>query len=192
MTELATRNLVSGTARLSGAAVSFLTIGFGVALGTKVGGLFVHAIPARLAARPDLPFLAPALVVLDALCFVVLFRAQFRDTLFIVIACALAFGGARSGASGLGPELGMFLGALAVGIAANIYARIALRPATVLLVPGMLVLVPGSLGFRSVSEMLERDVISGAQIAFSVLLVAVSLVAGLLLSNVVVSPRRAL
>src|SRR5262249_54283529 len=36
MTELATRNLISGTARLTGAILVFLQIGFGVALGSQI------------------------------------------------------------------------------------------------------------------------------------------------------------
>jgi uncharacterized membrane protein YjjP (DUF1212 family) len=41
MTELSTRHLVSGTARLTGAFVLFLTIGFGVALGARISGALV-------------------------------------------------------------------------------------------------------------------------------------------------------
>jgi uncharacterized membrane protein YjjP (DUF1212 family) len=191
MTELATRNLVSGTARFAGATVVFLTIGFGVALGSRFGALFVRHVPTvRAVPAPD--WLEAAMLVADALAFVVLFRAHARDALWIVIACVLAFGGARTGANALGPELGIFVGALAVGVAANLYARVALRPAIVPLVPGILVLVPGSLGFRSVEKMLEKDVVTATEIAFSAALVAVSLVAGLLVANVVVSPRRAL
>jgi uncharacterized membrane protein YjjP (DUF1212 family) len=49
LTELATRNLVSGTARLAGAATTFLAIGFGLALGAKIAPLAagrVLALPA--------------------------------------------------------------------------------------------------------------------------------------------------
>jgi uncharacterized membrane protein YjjB (DUF3815 family) len=39
MTELVTRHLASGTARLRGAFITFLAIAFGVALGNRVGGV---------------------------------------------------------------------------------------------------------------------------------------------------------
>ena len=54
MTELSTRHLASGTARLTGAFSVFLGLGFGVALGTR---LIVAVLgPAPLVATPDLPW----------------------------------------------------------------------------------------------------------------------------------------
>ena len=47
-------------------------------------------------------------------------------------------------------------------------------------------------GFRSISELMNEDILSGVQSAFSVAVVAISLVAGLLLANVVLPPRRPL
>jgi len=63
------------------------------------------------------------------------------------------------------------------------------RPAQILHVPGVLLLVPGTIGFRSVSAMLERQVVSGIETAFTMIFIATALVAGLLVANVVV-PRR--
>jgi uncharacterized membrane protein YjjB (DUF3815 family) len=56
-------------------------------------------------------------------------------------------------------------------------------------VPGLLILVPGTIGFRSFASLIDRDVITGVDTLFTMLLVAISLVAGLLLSNVLVPPR---
>ena len=64
------------------------------------------------------------------------------------------------------------------------------RIAMVPLVPGLLLLVPGSMGLRSMTSMLERDVVSGIDTAFAMILVSVSLVAGLLMANASVPPRR--
>ena len=64
------------------------------------------------------------------------------------------------------------------------------RPAPVVLVPGILLLVPGSIGYRSLSSLLERDTIAGIDTAFTMVLTAVSLVAGLLLAGVLVPPPR--
>ena len=55
-----------------------------------------------------------------------------------------------------------------------------------------MVLVPGGVGFRSVSSLLRRDVVAGVGTAFSMVLVAAALAGGLLLASLVVSPRRAL
>ena len=54
----------------------------------------------------------------------------------------------------------MFLGALTVGVASNWYSRLMDHPAIITQVPGILLLVPGSMGFRSVASFLRRDVIA--------------------------------
>jgi uncharacterized membrane protein YjjP (DUF1212 family) len=189
MTELATRNLVSGTARLTLAAVAFLEIAFGVALAeqvmARVFGATPVVVPAALPAWTE-----PAALAVAALAVGVLFHVHPRSLPGVSVACVGAFYGARLGAVLLGPELGAFVGGFGVAVAANAYARIADRPALVPLVPGILLLVPGSLGYRSLSAMLADDVITGIDTAFAMILVAVSLVAGLLVANAVVSPRR--
>ena len=52
------------------------------------------------------------------------------------------------------------------------------------LVPGILLLVPGSIGYRSMSSLMERDTVAGIATAFTMVLTAVSLVAGLLIAGV--------
>lgn len=191
MNELATRNLVSGSARLTAAAMVFLQIAFGVALG---GRLFEASFgPPTLHAPTPLP-LWTEIVALVAACagLVVLFRAPARVAPWILLAAAMGFWGARGGATFLGTEIGICAGAFLVGIVGNSYARIARRPSAVLIVPGVLLLVPGSLGFKSLSLLLQHDPVSAISAAFSMVLAAVSIVAGLLVANVTVSPRRPL
>lgn len=189
MTELATRNLVSGTARLTAAAIVFLEIAFGVALAEQVMTRWLGAATA-IAPVPLPIWTEPIALLVAAVSIAVLFQTHPRSVPAVVVACVAAFYGARLGAWLVGPQLGAGIGAFIVGAGANAYARLADRPATVPLVPGILLLVPGSLGFRSLSAMVERDVVTGIDTAFAMILVAVSLVAGLLMANAAISPRR--
>jgi len=182
MSELSTKHLVSGTARLAGAVTLYLTITFGAAVGNHFAGRLVGPM---LGGDPVLLpewTLAAALLV-SPLAFVILFRAHARDAAWIVIAGFLGFAGANLGAAELGPELGVFVGAFAVGAAGNLYGRILKRPAQVLVVPGILMLVPGSVGFRSLTSLMDREVMLGVETAFTAVLMAVSLAAGLLVAN---------
>jgi uncharacterized membrane protein YjjB (DUF3815 family) len=190
MTELATRNLVSGTARLAGAAGTFLAIGFGVALGTRVGEGLLGGLPT---VRPaPLPLWTVWLALLVApLALTVLLRAPLRDIAWIELAGVLAFGGARLGTQLLGAELGAFLGAFVVAAAGNVYARALDRPSAVPLVPALLLLVPGALGFQSMSSLIDRQTMSGVETAFRMVLVAISLAVGLLSGQLLVPPRGA-
>ena len=189
MIELATRNLVAGTARLAWVALIFLEITFGVVLGLQAGRLFdgnvINAAPIAL------PLWTEYLALLVApLAFSVRFFARPRDIVWIVVACIVSYGGARLGAYLSDPTLGSFFGAFCASVAANTFARITGRPAVALLAPAILILVPGSIGFGSVSSFLERNVVSGVEAAFDMVLVAMSIVIGYLIGKAVVPARK--
>lgn len=191
--ELASRHLSSGTARLMSALTVLVSIGFGVALGTR---LAEFAFPETLGAiQPITPLPEWTLYLAVALAPValsVLFKAHPKDTPALVASGMIAFLGARLGMLTLGPELGACIGAGLMGLFANLYSRVARRPSAVPSTVGVMLLVPGSLSFQSVSSFLEHDALSGVETAFTTVLVAMSLVVGFLLANVALPPRRAL
>ena len=86
----------------------------------------------------------------------------------------------------------MFLGGLLLGALANLYARYMHRPGAVIREPGIILLVPGSVGFRSVSYLFERDTTLGMDSFILLITLLISLVAGLLFGDLLVSPRRSL
>jgi uncharacterized membrane protein YjjP (DUF1212 family) len=191
MTELATRNLVSGTARLMGALLILVELGFGVALGQQLAQLLTVAPPPP-GSGPMWAWTELVALPIATAGFAILFETRRQDLCWFMGSGMLGYIGGRLGAGWLGAELGAFVGALVVGAASNMFARWLDRPATILLVPGIILLVPGSIGFRSMTAMIEHDVIGGVGGAFTMILVAAALVAGLLFANVLVSPRRAL
>lgn len=195
MREVATGHLAAGSARSVGAAATFLALGCGIALGDHVATtLGSHgALVLRAATHHPLPaFTEPLALLVAALAFVVLFQADRRDLPVIVLAAAIAWGGARLGTALLDARLAPLLGATALGVAGNAFARLRDRPAAIVVVPGLILLVPGSLGARSLSALLSDDVVGGVETAFTMAFVAAALVCGLLLANAIVTPRRAL
>jgi len=123
---------------------------------------------------------------------VVLFRARPGDVGSILVAALLAYALARFGSESMGPEIGAALGAFGVGSFSNLIARWRYQPAAISLLPGLLLLVPGSVGFRSLHAMLQNDVLSGIETGFAMALIAISLVTGLSLANLVFPSRRLL
>jgi uncharacterized membrane protein YjjB (DUF3815 family) len=174
-----------------GALTILVSIGIGIALGRKIlemsGAASVGVTP-----EPPAEWTLWAALAVIAIPLVVLFRARWRDAWIIALAAVIAFVGARSGTVLLGPELGVGLGAFLVAVLGNVYARMLNRPAVVAAVPGILLLVPGAIGMRSVTAFTAHDAVEGIELAFTTLMVAVALVAGLLLANVAVPPRKAL
>jgi uncharacterized membrane protein YjjB (DUF3815 family) len=85
----------------------------------------------------------------------------------------------------------MFVAAFTVALASSAFERWRRRPAPVVLVPGILLLVPGSIGYRSMTSLMSGNTVAGIDTAFTMILTAVSLVAGLLIAGVVApEPRR--
>jgi uncharacterized membrane protein YjjP (DUF1212 family) len=190
MTELATQHLSSGTARFSGALVVFLTVTFGTAIGARVAELALG--PAiDVPPVPSGPWAEVVALLVAPVALAVLFRAPLGAAPAIVGVGVLGYVGGRLGSEWISPELGMFAGTLAAGLAARAWSRSSGRPETVALAPAILLLVPGSIGYRSFSSLLGGDAILGVEAAFRMVLVAFSLVAGLLVANAVLPLRRA-
>lgn len=189
--ELATRNLVAGTARMMSAFTVLVSIGFGVAMGTKLGHM---AFPGPIVSeRSELaPWTLWLAIAISPLALSVLFKARPKDIPALMVSGAIAYVGARYGREQLGPELGVCVGAAAMGLYANAYSRWARHPAAVPAMVGVMLLVPGSLSFRSVTSFLAHDAVGGLETAFTAVLIAMALVVGFLLSNVALPPRRAI
>ena len=189
MGELSTGHLASGTARAAGAFIIFLGIGFGTALGTRIAetAFGAAAVVAPGGLPPEAMWIALAG---SALAFAVLLQADRRDIPWIVLGAAVSIFASRLGARAVGPELGPFFGSFGVAVAGWAFSARTTRPASVVVAPGVLVLVPGSVGFRSIAALMDEHVVAGIDTAFTALFTAIALVVGLLVANVVLPARR--
>ncbi len=190
MTELATRNLIAGTARLMAAVIVLLQLVVGVAIGSKLGDALVIVHVSEPAQLPS--WVKWVALVASALGMAIIVQAQRRSFSWILAASVVGYLGTGIGTEWLDEQMGVLVGAFFVGVMGNIFARLMERPAQVVHVPATLLLVPGSMGFRGVSALLGRDTLSGVGTVFEMFVVAIAIVAGLLIANAVVSPRRSL
>lgn len=191
MQELALGHLVSGTARMTGAILTLLQMGLGVALGTRLVDALTHPIPTKLpATMPD--WTAPVAIAFVALSCTVLYLGRLRDFLTVLPMSFVAYFASRYGQIWLGPEVGAAIGALLLGICANAVSRRLDQPTAIAIIPALLLLVPGSLGFRSLQSLMADDVTAGIAAGFSTFMVAIAIVSGLLVANMLVVSRRLL
>lgn len=189
VTELAQGNAVSGTSKFALASVTFLMMAFGIAIGGKVDLLILGET--ILGAEPEaLPYWTAVVAwCVVPLSFVVLFQAHPRDTHWVFVSGILAFHVSSYAGAHLGYEMGAFTSALVLALYGNIHARYFRRPSSLTLVPGIMLLVPGSLGFRSLQALLNHQTLPGLETAFTMIMVAVALVAGLIFAGILVPPR---
>ncbi len=189
LTELAVGHLSAGVARMSGALVSLATLFVGAILVWRLLDRFQPQMGPRLPLASDWQWVALAVA---PVAFAIVFRAAWRQ--WPVIALVSVLGVVVSWAAGprFGIEVASFLGALSVGCGSNLYARIRDIPALVPQTPGMLILVPGSLGYRSLSALSQQQTVEAVQYGFEMVVIASSLVGGLIVSNVIIPPKRIL
>lgn len=188
LTELAMGHLSAGVARLAGAIASLLTLVVGVAISWRILSDF-RQLPSGYAWQLPSWVWYVALITAPA-AFAILFRARIAQWPVIFAVSLAGFLASLFGGRTLGLEAGPFLGAFAVGIGANLYARVANRPALAVLTPGMVLLVPGSIGYRSFMFLIDRETIAGVDFAFTMLIVAMSMVGGLLAANAALPAKR--
>lgn len=188
LAELATQNLVSGTARLSGTLTVFIQLAFGSALAAELSNrLGLQVSEHTLEPVPLWSIWVAAGVA--ALALVPLFSARVKDFGWFLLSALTAFTTVFFASKALGSSLGAFAGAITVGIMAKLVTRFRDIPGAMIMMPGFIILVPGAVGYRSILALVEKDMIAGLSTAFDVAVIGISLVAGFLISSMVPLPK---
>lgn len=185
LSEIATGHRMTGTGGLVTAATTLLHLGFGVALGTRIGALVFGAAPVA-AATPFPAWHLPISTIVFAGTLLVALQIRARWLPAVIAGCTAAVVGEQVGGAWLGPDLGGAFGALCVALVAGLFARLSGRHAATVQVPGLLVLVPGTIGFRAVQALVGQDVQGGVESAFAMVLAATGLAGGTLLGAALV------
>lgn len=189
VSELSSQHLVSGVARFAGALTVLLKLTFGAVAGSEVANAF-H-VPLR-AVRPSANpvWVEGAALLCGALSYTLLLRPHKRHRWLVMGAAVLGYTSARVGSESFGPQFGVFLAGLVVAASSNLFARLKNRPSALMRIPGILLLVPGSVGFRSLFFVFDGHVMEGLNTASSLVVLLTTLVAGLLFGDLLVPPRR--
>ena len=188
--ELTSRHLMSGTARFAGALMVIVTLTIGTAIALGIADA-VGIVPHVRALRPQPEWVVWSALGVAAYAFAVLFRAQRRDYPWVMGAVIAGYLISRFVGEWLGPPAGVFLAALAATAAGNAYARWFKRPGALLRLPGIIILVPGSISLRGVISLVQtQDIGAGEAAAMAALNTLMALLAGLIFGNLLVTARR--
>ena len=191
--ELASQQLTSGTTRFAGALTVLLKMTFGAVAASHVVGLLGWEPVAN--AGSSLPAWMPYLTLLaGSFAFAVLFKASRRDVLLVMASVWLGYAATRFAATLPSAQnnalpTGVFFAGMVVTAVSNAYGRYFNRPGSLVRVPGIILLVPGSLGFRGFNFAFAHDVMLGLDTAFAVIAALIALVAGILVVFLFIPPR---
>ncbi len=190
MNELTSRHLVSGTARFAGAMTTILKLTIGTAIALSLAQ-FSGLDPIVCASRPQPDWVVWCALAIGAYAFAVLFRAHRRDYPLVMAAAAAGYLISRFGGEAFGAPAGVFLAALAMTAVGNLYARWSNRPGALVRLPGIIMLVPGSIALRGVISLVQaQDIGAGQDAAMAALNTLMALLAGLMFGNLLAPARR--
>ena len=182
MSELATQNYLAGTGRLTGAVILLFLMGAGLAIGTALSqAVWPLAVPGSVTPLPAW-VIWPAVAILGVSLLAVL-QAPLSSLPVSIGACLLAWAAYSLTSAVLGNVVGAFSGALAVGVAGHLYQWLSGRPAVLVETPGLITLVPGSLGFRGLHALMQQESVVGINLMTDMLTTGAVLAVGLLLAD---------
>ncbi|CEI86673.1 hypothetical protein RMCBS344292_01105 [Rhizopus microsporus] len=193
--ELSARNLVSGSIHLVYALIYVLFLAFGIGYGCSIWRLSHPDVDLNVlgACQNSLnPYWTFLFLPLSTIGLGTVYGADVHQWFPMVLDSAVGYSvyyfvdKYTHSSAVITPSVGAF----ALGLFGNLYARVTKRLAFVPLMGGTIILVPGSIGVRGAISLFDgSNVESGSSFVFQVLGIALSLTLGLFLANLVVYPK---
>lgn len=186
--ELTARNLVCGSARLASAILSLMLLAFGIVTGTRLA-------TATLGRQVDVEAQSlPAWLVIPAtfvasVAFGITMRIRWQPKLWtIVLLCsAVAVATTKYGERVFGESATAFVGALAVSLLTNVYAKIFRDgKAVAATMISITLLVPGSLGVRGLTALFQGFTDEGIRFVASMFVIGLQIAVGVTVGNLFV------
>jgi uncharacterized membrane protein YjjB (DUF3815 family) len=97
-----------------------------------------------------------------------------------------------AGNSLLDSNLGNLAGTIFAVVVANLWARKTGRPSAIVLIPAIVLMVGGTVGFRGLATMAQGELLMGAQQFLQMFVVAATILAGILIGYTIVRPEPGL
>ncbi|MEO0442483.1 MAG: threonine/serine exporter family protein [Pseudomonadota bacterium] len=192
LSEIAARNLVSGSARVVDGVMSLFKLYFGALLGLALAQLLWPASAFSTTSIVPLWTVWIAVIVL-ALSLIIIFRIRVNDITWAILSAYIAFGVTYWSGLFLGSTLGAFCGALALGLYSNLFSRLQNLPSSLVMLPGLFLLVPGSKVYIGLNQAVSGKVIlATTDVGAQVFLIFMSLVGGLIFADAILPTKKRL
>ncbi|KAJ1829069.1 pheromone-regulated protein prm10 [Coemansia sp. RSA 2599] len=194
--ELSSRHMIAGTVRIFYALLLAFIIAYGLLIGVEIYN--------KMAGRPVLDGSLLDLsqcqgltkwswfgtFPLGIISIAVLVNIHWRHWASVTFIAGICYGifwlfKFHLGLDDLAPVVASF----ALGLVANLWSRFTGQTAYMILLPGEMFLVPGSVGVRGFSSLLSKEGAQGAQLALQMITTCLSIMMGLFASSFVIYPQ---
>ena len=189
--ELVTKHVASGLYNLKAGLITLIK----QIAGAIIGGTIAAALVTLTAAEPQAPVDQKWMILYFPLLLVGLalaFQVSRRDLPWSVLISGIAFLAVMAGSSVMNANLGNLLGTIAAVIIANFWGRKTGRPVSIVLIPAIVMLVSGTIGFRGLATMASGDMAMGLDQFFQMFIVALTVLAGVIIGFFLVRPEPSL
>ncbi len=189
--EVASKIVILGVSRLVDGAL----ITFALVVGSAVGSAIVEALwtmssaPVIASSRPLwITFLAVIPLMLG-LAFV--FQVRLPDLGWVILAGSFAYLGVIIGGQ-LGNWQGSFLGALLLGVYTSLFSFRLRRPGSVVMLPGIMILVPGVAAYFGLNTLQTTGIIGALPAVWGVIVQISAIIGGLYVAASVLPQKASL
>ena len=179
--EITAKNLVSGTAKLFDALVSLFKQFLGVVLGLTILRLLVDIDQQPVINNVPL-WMDYVAIILLALSLSSAFKIQIRDLFFCVMVGFISYFTTTLFAFA-GIFMSIFMGTMVTVAVSKLFSRLNNSPRLVFLVPGIIMLVPGSKAFLGLSSVLLDQANSTPNLGEQIAYIFMGIIGGLLFSG---------
>ena len=189
--ELVAQKVLSGISNLMSGLITLFKQIAGSVLGVGFASLLVgisNAAPQTPVDPMWLFLLFPLLLV--GLCLA--FQTSRRDLPWAVLVSGLAYLGVLAGSAVLDSNMGNLLGTIVAVIISNYWALKTGRPSSIVLIPAIVLLVSGTIGFRGIASMAQGDMTLGVEQFFRMFVVAMTILAGIMIGYTIIKPEKGL
>ena len=189
--ELVAQKVLSGFSNLMSGLITLFKQIAGAVLGVGFANLFV-TIGTGAEQAPVSQFYTQLLFPFLLLGLALAFQTSKRDFPWVILISGLAYLGVMFGSSLLDGNLGNLVGTIVAVVLANLWARKTGRPTSIVLIPTIVMLVSGTIGFRGLASMAVGDLALGAEQFFQMFFVAMTIVAGIMIGYTIIQPEESL
>ncbi|KAJ2490266.1 pheromone-regulated protein prm10 [Coemansia sp. RSA 2050] len=192
--ELSSRHMIAGTVRIFYALLLAFIIAYGLLIGVQIhnqmAGHQVDTLLDLMQCRGLSKWTWFGSFPLGIISISVLVNIHWRHWISVTIVAGVSYGvfwlfKFHLLLDDLAPVVASFV----LGLVANIWSKFTGQTAYMILLPGEMFLVPGSVGVRGFSSLLSKDGAQGAQLAMQMITTCLSIMIGLFASTFLVYPR---
>ncbi|MAZ49743.1 MAG: hypothetical protein CME65_14370 [Halobacteriovoraceae bacterium] len=188
MGEISSQNLTAGTARLAGAIIILLKIVFGTFIGSTLAQK-IWSITLNTGNHEIAWLFIPSLLIVSGT-FVVLFQARWQESFWMIFAASSTYLLHMFLKVPVGNLAATLIAGTYIGSLSNLYSRLLNRPSMIVTLPSIILLVPGSVGYKGFEFLFINETLFGINTLFTTFNLGLALVAGTYFGSSLIKPRR--